>query len=818
MHSIPRLRPVLRRLSRSRGFALVALLTLAIGVGTNVAVFSVVHGVLLQPLPYPEPDRLVGLWHEAPALGFDEVNQSPATYLTYRDEGEVFDDVGMWDSNSVSITGLDQPVEVEAMLVTDGTLPLLGASTAVGRLFTAEDDSPDSPETVILGHDFWLKRFGGERDVLGRSLQVDGREREIVGVMQRGFRLLDHAPAVYLPFRFDRSEVMMGNFSYQGLARLVPGATLEQANAEVERLIPVAAESFPGPLTLQNLQEAQFGAKVRPLEVDVVGDIGATLWVLMGTVGIVLLIACANVANLFLVRAERRQVEIAVRRALGADRKTVFFEHLSESLVLAVASGLLGLGLAAGGLRLLRALEPRGLPRLQDISVDPQVIGFTGVLTLMSGLLLGLASAVRRGPGLNATLREGGRGASTGKQRFHARNALVVGQMALALVLLVGSGLLLRSFEALRSVNPGFALPEDVLTVRLSLPEAEIEDSDQVIAVYRQMATQLAAIPGVARVGAASSITMDGWASNDALYVDGFPMPEGQLPPIRRFKWITEGYFEAMGNPLVAGRDITWGDIESRAHVVVITENLALEYWRSAADAIGRQVRPDADGPWRTVVGVVGDVHDDGTDQNAVPVVFWPMALRDFWDEEERVRRSLAFALRCERPIGTDLLHEVQTAVWSVNSNIPLANLRTLGEILDRSMARTSFTLVMLGLAAGVAVLLGLVGIFGVTSYAASLRTREIGVRMALGARKGDVRWMVLRQALVLAGAGAGLGLVAAAALTRTMTSLLFGVSAFDPLTYAGVALLLVALALGASYLPAYRAAGLDPIYALRQD
>lgn len=819
MPSLSHMSQVFRRLLRSPGFAAVALLTLAIGVGANTAVFSVVRGVLLKPLPYPEADRLVGLWHQAPGLGFDLVNQSPATYFTYREHGEVFEDVGMWDQEQVSITGLEKPEKVDAMRVTDGTLPLLGAEARVGRLFDANDDSPGTTETVVLSFQYWQQHFGGDEAIIGQLLRVDGVEHEIIGVLPRGFRLLDNGAALYLPFRFDRTLVRMGNFSYQALARLAPGATLEQANAEVERLIPVAAETFPGALTIENLREAQFGAKVRPLEIDVIGDIGNTLWVLLGTVGIVLLIACANVANLFLVRAEGRQVELAVRKAMGADRKAIAFEHLSETLTLAAAGGLLGLGLAELGLRLLRHLGPEGLPRLQEITIDSRVLLVTAGLVVVSGLFLGIAPVLRRSPGLIATLREGGgRGGSSGRGRLRTRNILVVGQISLALVLLVGSGLLLRSFDALRRVEPGFVDPEEVLTVRLSLPEADIADPEQVIQVYEQLGSGLAAIPGVVSVGASSSVTMDGWDSNDALAVEGFPVAEGQLPPIRRFKWVTEGYFATMGNPLLAGRPITWSDIYSKAPVAVVTENFATEYWASPGEALGKRLQQDPESPWREIVGVVGNVHDDGVDQDPVATVYWPLAMSNFWDDELHVRRSMVFVLRGDRPIGSRLRAEVQDAVWSVNPNLPLANVRTLDVILDRSMARTSFTLVMLGIASGIALLLGLVGIFGVTSYTVSQRTREIGIRMAIGARKHDVRWMVLRQALGLAAGGVGLGLLAAAALTRSMASLLFGVEVFDPLTYGMVALLLIGFALFASSIPANRAAGLEPTTALRYD
>ncbi len=819
MFSFTPYRQTLRRLIGSPGFFAVALVTLALGVGANAAVFSVVHGVLLKPLPYQDPDELVGLWHEAPGLGFDLVNQSPATYFIYREQGESFVDVGMWDNGQVSITGLDEPEQVQAMLVTDGTLPLLGIEAARGRIFSPEDDQPDAAKTVLLAHGYWQNRFGGDPSAIGKLLRIDGESHEIIGILPKGLRFLDRSPSVYLPFQFDRSEVRMGNFSYQGLARLRPGVSLEQANAEIARLIPVAVEAFPGGLSLQNLEEARFGPKARPLAEDVIGDVGTALWVLMGTVGLVLLIACANVANLFLVRAESRQIEVAVRRALGADRRALLGHHLAESLTLALLGGVLGLGLASLGLRLLRYLGPSGLPRLQEIAIDSPVVTASLALSLLTGLVLGLVSASRRGGREPASaLREGGRGGSTGKGRFQARNALVVCQIALALVLLVGTGLLLRSFDALRRVDPGFRDPGQVQTVRLTLPEADIPEPEQVVVTHEQLFDRIRSIPGVASVGLSTSVTMDGWDSNDALYAEDHPMPEGQLPPIRRFKWISGGYFATMGNPLLAGRELTWQDVRSRAPVAVVTENLATELWQSPSAALGKRVRQDPEGPWREIVGVVGNVHDDGVDQEAVPVVFWPMAMNDFWDEEVMVRRSMAYVIRADRPLGPELMDDVRQAVWSVNPNLPLANVRSLDEILARSMARTSFTMVMLSVASVVALALGFVGIFGVASYAAAQRTREIGVRIALGAQRRHVRRMVLGQAMVLAAIGVSLGLVAAAGLTRAMSALLFGVDALDPLTYGLVAVLLPAVAMAASYLPAWRASRVDPIDALRRE
>jgi len=817
------LRLTVRKLVRAPLFTTVAVLTLAVGIGSNAAIFSVVNGVLLKPLPYENPDELVGIWHLAPGLGFDEespVNQSPALHFTYVEEGRAFASVGMWDDSNVSVTGDGEPEQVPAMYVSHQTLPLLGVQPILGRVFTLEDDSPDTPETILLSHGYWTRRFGGDRGVIGRTLMVNGRTREIVGVLPEG-RFLRSDPDVYLPFQWDRSKVFLGNFSYQALGRLAPGATIEEANADVGRMIPMAVELFPGGLSLSMLEEAGFAPYVRSLKDDVVGDVGNVLWVLLGTVAIVLLIACANVANLFIVRAEGRQREMAVRTAMGAERGQIVGQLLTESAVLGLVGGTAGLALAFVGLKLLVALGPESLPRLDQIGVDRTVLAFTAVASLVASVLFGLFPALRYGrPDMVAALKEGGRGGSAGRERNAARNGLVVAQMALALVLLTGSGLMIRSFQALRAVNPGFDAPEEVLTFRVTIPSAEVQEVDEVVRTHQRILEGIRALPGVRSAALSSSLTMDGYDSNDPIEMEEFPVEGDQLPPIRRFKWVGEGYFETMGNPVVAGRAITRADIDDRADVVVVTADLAQEYWGSPGAAIGKRLRVFVGDlgttGWREIVGVVGEEHDDGVDEEPVTTVYWPQVVTDFYDQPLMTQRSMGFAVRAASGDPTALLPAAREAVWAVNPNLPVARVRTLQEYVDRSMARTSFTLIMLGIAAAVALFLGSVGIYGVISYVVSQRTREIGVRMAMGAETVDVSRMVLRQALTLAVGGVGVGLVGALGLTRLMSSLLYGVSPMDPLTFGTVALGLSLVAMVASYVPARRAARVDPVVALR--
>ncbi len=813
------LRYLFRKLSQSPTFSVVSILTLAIGIGANTAVFSVVNGVLIKPLPYEDPDRLIGVWHTAPGMGWDEVVQSPALYFTYRDHSELMVDNGMWAGTQVSITGLQDPEQVSAMRVTDGVFPILGVSVYLGRVFTLEDDSPDTPMTAILSHSYWQERFAGDPGVIGEPLIVNGEQREIIGVMPPDLRFMNRDWAIYLPFRFDRGEVFFDNFSYQGVARLKEGVTLEQANDEVARMAPLALEIFPMPpgFSREMLEQVGFGPNLRPLKRDVVGDVGDMLWVLLGTVGMVLLIACANVANLFLVRAEGRQQELAVRAALGAGRGRLARELLGESVALGLLGGAVGLGLAAAGVRLLVRLSPRGLPRLNEIGIDAGVLLFTLATAVLAGAVFGLFPVAKLGAAnLVNALKEGGRGGSAGRDRHRVRNALVVSQVALALVLLVGSGLMVRSLQALRDVDPGFRDPEQVLTVRLTVPNGEVEDPLEVTQLHEQVLNGLRQLPGVEAAAMSSSLTMDGNTSMDPIWVEEFLGDPNEVPPLRRFKWVAPDYFSTVGNPLSAGRDFSWDEIWDASPVLIMTENLAREYWDNPADAIGKRVRHSPEAGWREIVGVVGDIYDDGVSQGPVPTVFWPMQQRDFWGEGLRTARSMAFAIRSPRVGSPGLLDEVRATIWSVNANLPLANVRTLEEILDRSMARTSFTLTMLGIASIAAMLLGSVGIYGVTSYIVSQRTREMGVRMALGAQVRDISRLVLRQGLVLAGVGVVIGVVAAFGLTRLMAALLYGVSPMDPVTLIAVSAGVASVALVASYVPARRAAGVNPVEALR--
>jgi predicted permease len=524
------------------------------------------------------------------------------------------------------------------------------------------------------------------------------------------------------------------------------------------------------------------------------------------------------VANLFLVRAEGRQQELAIRAALGASRSRIARQLLSESVGLALAGGALGLVLAWAGIRLLAGLAPAGLPRIDEISIDPVVLLFTIAISVLTGLLFGLIPVMRFGTPSVMALKEGGRSASDAPGRHRGRNALVVSEIALALVLLIVSGLMIRTFIALRDVDPGFVRPNEVQTFRLSIPAALIRDPQQAALAYEQITQRLQRIPGVVSVGLSSSVTMDGNVASTPIFVEERPGTGREMAPIRRHKRVAPGYFETMGNPVIAGRAITWTDIYQGRPVVVASESFAREYWKNPADALGKRIRQNQENPWREIIGVVGDERDDGLDQPATAIVYWPILIKDWWNAAVDIGRTMTCVVRSDRVGSPGFLRELQQEVWSVNPNLPLATVRTLDEIQADSIAQTSFALVMLALAAAVALLLGSVGIYGAIAYVAAQRTREIGIRMALGAQTGDVRRMFLRHGLLLTGCGVALGMVVALACTRVISALLWGVSPTDPVTYIVVAACLATVALLATYLPARRASRMDPVVALRAD
>ena len=818
------LKQVLRRLGRARLFTAITLITLAVGVGANTVIFSLVEGVLLRPLNYPHAEQLIGVWHRAPGIGLQEVNMAPFVYFIDREQSTTLQDIGIYSGDSLSVTGAGQPEHVQGLDVTDGTLPILGVTPALGRLFTRQDDSPGAPETVLLSYGYWRQKFGASASVLGRTIIADGRPREIIGVLPKGFHFLDEADAaLILPMQWDRNKTKLGNFSYRAVARLKPGVTMAQASADMARLLPVAIRGFPAPegFSPALFEKAQIQPSLRPLKRDVIGDVGNVLWVLVGSIALVLLVACANVANLLLVRVEGRRQELAIRTALGAGRGRITAGLLFESLVLGLTGSLVGLAFAYGALRVLVAMAPTGLPRLHEIGIDIPVLLFTLGLAGFVSLVIGLIPVLKyAGVGVHSDLREGGRALSQSRERHRARKSLVVVQVALALVLLICSGLMIRTFQALMHVSPGFAEPDRVRTFRLYIPETQVPvaERDRVVHMEQEMVDKISALPGVSSVGFSTAIPMDGRDATDPVFAEDRTYKEGELPPLRRFKFISPGFLATLGTPLVAGRDLTWTETYQKRPVAIVSENLAREYWRDPASALGERIRIGNTDDWREIIGVAKDVHDDGPNNPAPTSVYWPVMQDRFEGDKEMVRRDVAFAIRSPRAASAAFMKEVQQMVWAVDSDLPLSEATTLGELYTKSMARTSFTLVMLCVAGSMALLLGIVGIYGVISYAVSQRTREIGIRMALGAQRQALTAMFVRQGLWLTAIGIAFGLAAAFTTMRLMSSLLFNVSPMDPGTYVITTAGVVAIAYFACYLPSRRAAAVDPVHALRAE
>jgi predicted permease len=818
------LRQVLRRLRRAPLFTTITLITLAVGVGANTVIFSVLEGVLLKPLPYHDSDQLLGVGLTAPGINIKDLTLSPSTYFTLREQGQTFQDIAVYANDSVSITGVSEPEQVDALDITDGALPILGVGPALGRWFSRDDDSAGKPETVILMNGYWRHKFGGDPSTVGHTIIIDGKPRQIIGVMPQKFSFLDERqPAILLPFQFDRAKMKLGNYSYRGIARLKPGVSLAQANADSARLLPVVLRSFPAPegFSLKLFEDAHISPRIRPLKEDVVGDVGATLWVLMASIGMVLLIACANVANLLLVRVEGRRQELAVRTALGASWGNIAEDLLFESVLLGLLGSLLGLGLAYGALRVLIALEPSGLPRIAEIGIDAPVLLFTLAVALISSLLFASIPIFKHaGARLNTSLREGGRALSQSREQHRARNILVVLQVSLALVLLICSGLMIRTFRALMHVNPGFQEPASIETFGISIPEAQIPEGqdERVLRMEEEISRKIAAIPGVSAVSFGTNLPLSNRNNMDPIFAQDRSYKDGELPPLRHFHFLAPGYLSTMGTPIITGRDLTWSEVYQKVPVALISDNLAREYWRDPSTALGKRIRVASTDDWREIIGVVGDIHDDGMNEAAPPSVYWPLMMDRYEGQKTLVRRDVAYVIRSPRAGSEAFMKEVRQAVWSVNANLPLADVHTLDYYYAKSMARTAFTLVMLGVAGAMALLLGTVGIYGVIAYSVSQRTREIGIRMALGAQQQVLTGMFVRHGLALAGVGVACGLITAAIVMRLMASLLFGVSPMDPITYAVAALSVVGVAWLASYLPSRRAATVDPVEALRAE
>lgn len=835
------LRYASRAMRHNLGFTAVVLVTLAVGIAVNTAVFGVLNSVLLKPLPYPRAEELVALRLMAPgALGSssaDALSLSPSMYVTYAAQNRVFQSLGVWVATISTVTGLAEPEQVRVIGITDGVLEAFNVPPAAGRwLLPGDQVGATRPPpavirattTVMLSYGYWQRRFAGDRSVIGRTITMDSRPREIVGVMPQGFRIVNTEADLIFPLAFDPGRITLGGFNYQGVARLKPRITIAQANADIARMVPIWMNSWSdGPGTNPRLYETwKITPDLHPLKEEVVGNVRDVLWAVMATIGLVMLIACANVANLLLVRAEVRQRELSVRAALGAGRGRIVRGLLVESVLLGLVGGALGVGLASVSVRVLLAVGPANLPRMNEISLDAGTFGFTAVLSLASSVLFGLIPALKyTGPRISAALPSIGRTASVSRERHRVRSVLVVVQVAIALVLLVSAGLMIRTFQSIRTVEPGFTQPEQLQILRIFVAGSLVPDAERVTRLQNNIQDVLSSIPGVTSAAFGSAMPMEGFGLNlgvlnwGVVHTDDRVDPASDNSPSRVFKYASPGFFRTAGTRLVAGRDMTWTDVYDLRPVVMISENLARELWGTPRAAIGKRVRQDLGSPWHEVIGVVQDVRENGVYQPPPPTVYWaPLsAYVNATAGRPNAIRQVTFIVRSARTGTEGFLNQVRQAVWSLNPNLPVSP-RTMREVYDQSLARTSFTLVMLAIAASMALLLGVVGIYGVISYAVSQRRREIGIRAALGGQQRELKGMFVRHGLVLAGIGVVIGLGAAAGLTRFLSTLLYGITPLDPVTYLVVPVVLVTATVLASYLPARRAAAVDPVEALKAE
>jgi putative ABC transport system permease protein len=821
------LRHALRGLKRRPTFTLAVVLTLALGIGATTAIFSVVNAVVIKPLPYPEANAVVRVAHSTVTGGVRSDGSnfgffSAQTWELYANEGRSFDELGMYRSGQATITGLTDPERADTLVVTESIVRVLDVPPVLGRWFSREDDQPGAADTAILSDGYWRRRFGGDPSVVGRTITVDGRPHEVIGVMPARFTLRELSMDVILPMRTNAAQPGAAGFCCFAVARLKPGVTVADANADVDRLLPGYIERDLRPVAGAMADALQLRAAVRPLKDDVVGNVGQVLWVLLGSISILLLIACANVANLVLVRAEARGTELALRTALGAGAGRLARGLMVESLTLSLIGGLIGVGLAYGGLRILLAFPPANLPRLNEIAIDLPVLGFALGVSVLSGLLFGLVPLLRvaglRSSNLAAAVRAGGRGASGGKNQYRSQNALVVVQVALALVMLVASGLMIRSFQNLRSVEPGFADPATVQTVRTSMPRSL--ESQRLVGAQQQILGRLAAIPGVTSAAYTTLLPMEG-GGGFIVALEGERYESGTLPPSRRIVGVSPGLLRTLGTPLLAGRDVDWTELHDQRNVALVSESFAREAWNTIEGAIGKRIDVGADGSLVDVIGVVADAYHDGVDQPAPHTLYWPARPHELLANGAYSEpRSVVFTLRSERTATESMTAEIRRAIAEVAPDVVITEIDTLAQVYrdHPSMARRSFSLALLGIAGAMALLLSIVGIYGVLAYAVVQRQREVGIRVALGAAPGTVKSMFVYRGMILAGIGIAFGAAAATALTRLMASLLFGVTPFDAVTFVAAAAFLAAAALCASYIPARRAATIDPMETLRAE
>ena len=797
-----------RALRKTPGFTAVVVLTLALGIGANAAIFSVVNAIVLRPLPYADAARLMVVWGNLHRPGVEEIPASAGEYVDYRDQVRSLDQVAAYDTLGFNLTGSGEPERVEGAVVSASLFALLGVDARIGRTFAAAEEQPGREQVAILSHALWTRRFHADPSIVGQMVAIDGRPVEIVGVMPAGFRFPGETTEVWRPILLDADALGAGNRGSHGftvLARLKRGITREQARADLDTVGAAFQARFPG-----NYRNG-FSTAVRPLQAEILGDTSRALFVLLGAVGLVLLIACANVANLLLARAASRRSEIALRTALGAGRWRIVQQLLTESVLVALTGGTVGLLFAFWGVDALVAAAPDSIPRLREVSVNGRVVGFTALVSLATGVLFGIAPAIVASRAeLHETLKEGGRASAA---HGRAGRLLVIAEVALSLVLLVGAGLLIRSFARLQEVAPGFESAR-LLTFRLSLPESRYTTFDKGDAFFAELFTRLRANPDVRAVAASNALPFSGVGGSRTFYIDGRPPMRPEDSSEEQIRIISDGYFGAMRIPIVKGREFTGRDGQTSPRVAVINQALARKHFPNE-DAIGKRIAFSQSEPrWYEVVGIAGDVKHRGLDARDRPELYVPyrQPLFDSWSV-----RPMYLAVRTAgEPLSA--VAAVRREVSGLDADQPISDVRAMDERITRSLTARRFNMVLLGLFAALALTLAAVGLYGIIAYAVTERTHEIGIRLALGATRGDVLRLMVGYGMALTAAGIAIGLAASWAVTRWLSGLLVGVSPHDPGTFAAVALFLAVIALVASYLPGRRATAIDPMITLRAE
>lgn len=806
---------------KNPGFTLIAILTLGLGIGANTAIFSVVNGLLLRPLPYRDADRLAIIWTHSPGANVAQDWPSPGQYSSIKPEtgapaNSVFEELTLAQGDNALLTTQGSSERLGVVRARSSLFSMLGVKPAIGRVFLAEEDSPDKPPTAMLSYGFWERRYGKDPKALGQTLMIGGKNYEIVGVTPADFTLGSEVmptvggvkePEVFLPLALDSKRMSsQGDENYNVLARLRPGATIDQAQAELNLAVRRLEQQFPNGYPASR----RFHMSIRPLLEQVVGDVRLALYVLLGAVGCVLLISCTNVANLLLARSAAREKELSIRAALGAGRGRIIRQLLTESLMLAIGGAALGVLIAVWSLAALRWMNPGNIPRISNISIDGRALAFTTAVAVLTGLLFGLVPALRNSRfQLGESLKEGGRNlAGSGHQRL--RNLLVVAETALSLILLIGAGLLIRSFLNVQRVDPGF-VTNNVLSLRMIAIGPAYKENPQALDFYQRLWDRVRGLPGVESVGGVTVLPLTGGIGWGGITIEGYNAAAPQTSIQADGRTATVGYFETMKVPLLRGRFFSEQDTKDSLPVAIIDENMARSYWPNT-DPTGKRFKRggvDSTAPWYTVVGVVSNVKQYGLDADA-RVAFYRPHLQD----PSRYLHVVARTTGDPLSLAPAVLREIRT----LDSSIPVFDVKSMEQWLEESLARRRFSMFALALFAAAAMALAAIGLYGVMSYMVSQRTKEIGVRIALGAQARDVLRMIVRQGMTVAAIGAGVGVIGSLAVTRVMSSLLFGVSARDFLTFSVIALLLLMAAFLACWIPARRATKVDPMEALRAE